>query len=78
MSKIEDHQIIMLVSKNLKISKGEISLESKQEDHPEQDSLANLRIYLELSKLLKKELPNEIIFQLDSIKSIIKISKDFS
>ena len=45
MSKIEDHQIIMLVSKNLKISKGEISLESKQEDHPEWDSLANLRIY---------------------------------
>tara|TARA_Y100001935_G_C17139588_1_gene424821 strand:+ start:352 stop:588 length:237 start_codon:yes stop_codon:yes gene_type:complete len=78
MSKIEDHEIIEMVSKNLKISKSEISLDSKQEDHPEWDSLANLRIYLELSKKLKKELPNEVIFQLNSIKSIIRTINDYS
>tara|TARA_Y100001954_G_C15231207_1_gene323489 strand:- start:255 stop:491 length:237 start_codon:yes stop_codon:yes gene_type:complete len=78
MSKIDNHQIIMLVSKNLKVPKNRINLDTKQEDLPEWDSLGNLRILLDLSKLLKKNLPNETIFEFDSIKSIIQIIEDNS
>jgi len=74
-NKINNEKILSIIANNLKISNTRIKLESKQSDFVEWDSLANMRIYLDIGKLLNKRLPNDLIFKLNSVKSIIEIIK---
>ena len=59
-------------AKNLRISEDSINLETDTTNTPEWDSLAHLRIILELEKEFKIKVRNDQIGGLISIKKLIK------
>jgi len=64
--------IYQILAKNLRISEDSINLESDTNNTPEWDSLAHLRIILELEKEFKIKVRNDQIGGLISIKKLIK------
>ena len=64
--------IYQTLAKNLRISEDSINLESDTNNTPEWDSLAHLRIILELEKEFKIKVRNDQIGGLISIKKLIK------
>ena len=67
---------INLVSKVLKIDKHKIKKNSKNKDFDEWDSLASIRIFLEIEKIIKKKIDHNYISKLNSIEEIDKIIKE--
>jgi acyl carrier protein len=64
--------IYQTLAKNLRISEDSINLETDTTNTPEWDSLAHLRIILELEKEFKIKVRNDQIGGLISIKKLIK------
>ena len=64
--------IYQTLAKNLRISEDSINLETDTTNTPEWDSLAHLRIILELEKEFKIKVRNDQIGGLISIKRLIK------
>ena len=64
--------IYQILARNLKISENSINLETDTKNTPEWDSLAHVRIILELEKELKIKVRNDQIGELNSIKKLIK------
>ena len=64
--------IYQILAKNLKISEDSINLETDNKNTPEWDSLAHVRIILELEKESNVKVRNDEIGELDSIKKLIK------
>ena len=64
--------IYQTLAKNLRISEDSINLETDTTNTPEWDSLAHLRIILELEKEFKIKVRNDQIGGLSSIKKLIK------
>tara|TARA_B110000091_G_C13480925_1_gene336108 strand:- start:168 stop:407 length:240 start_codon:yes stop_codon:yes gene_type:complete len=64
--------IYQILAKNLRISEDSINLETDTTNTPEWDSLAHLRIILELEKEFKIKVRNDQIGGLSSIKKLIK------
>tara|TARA_B110000967_G_C18850661_1_gene544443 strand:- start:1531 stop:1752 length:222 start_codon:yes stop_codon:yes gene_type:complete len=64
--------IYKILARNLKISENSINLETDTKNTPEWDSLAHVRIILELEKELKIKVRNDQIGELNSIKKLIK------
>ena len=64
--------IYQILAKNLRISEDSINLETDTTNTPEWDSLAHLRIILELEKEFKIKVRNDQIGGLISIKRLIK------
>ena len=67
---------INLVSKVLKIDKHKIKKNSKNKDFDEWDSLASIRIFLAIEKIIKKKIDHNYISKLNSIEEIDKIIKE--
>ena len=64
--------IYKILAKNLRIPEDSINLETDTTNTPEWDSLAHLRIILELEKEFKIKVRNDQIGGLISIKKLIK------
>ena len=64
--------IYQILAKNLRISEDSINLETDTTNTPEWDSLAHLRIILEIEKEFKIKVRNDQIGGLISIKKLIK------
>ena len=64
--------IYQILAKNLRISEDSINLETDTTNTPEWDSLAHLRVILELEKEFKIKVRNDQIGGLISIKKLIK------
>ena len=64
--------IYQILARNLKISENSINLETDTKNTPEWDSLAHVRIILDLEKELKIKVRNDQIGELNSIKKLIK------
>ena len=64
--------IYQILAKNLRISEDSINLETDTTNTTEWDSLAHLRIILELEKEFKIKVRNDQIGGLSSIKKLIK------
>ena len=69
---MKNKTIYQILAKNLRISEDSINLESDTNNTPEWDSLAHLRIILELEKEFKTKVRNDQIGGLISIKKLIK------
>lgn len=69
---MKNKTIYQILAKNLRISEDSINLESDTNNTPEWDSLAHLRIILELEKEFKIKVRNDQIGGLISIKKLIK------
>ena len=75
MTKIDLQQVISIVSKNIKVSKKDINLNSKSSDFYQWDSLAQVNIILEIEKNINKEIGASKMGELTSIKSILSYLK---
>lgn len=64
--------IYQILARNLKISENSINIRTDAKNTPEWDSLAHVRIILELEKELKIKVRNDQIGELNSIKKLIK------
>jgi|TARA_B100000780_G_scaffold275280_1_gene241643 acyl carrier protein len=64
--------IYQILAKNLRISEDSINLETDIKNTPEWDSLAHVRLILELEKESKIKVRNDQIGELNSIKKLIK------
>jgi len=64
--------IYQILARNLKISENSINIRTDTKNTPEWDSLAHVRIILELEKELKIKIRNDQIGELNSIKKLIK------
>jgi acyl carrier protein len=64
--------IYQILARNLKISENSINIRTDTKNTPEWDSLAHVRIILELEKELKIKVRNDQIGELNSIKKLIK------
>ena len=64
--------IYKILAKNLRIPEDSINLETDTTNTPEWDSLAHLRVILELEKEFKIKVRNDQIGGLISIKKLIK------
>jgi|TARA_B110000914_G_scaffold78703_1_gene69214 acyl carrier protein len=64
--------IYQILAKNLRIPEKSINLETDTANTPEWDSLAHVRIILELEKESKIKVRNDQIGELNSIKKLIK------
>ena len=60
------------IAKILNVSETSINDNSKAEDFSKWDSLAHIRIIIELEKLFKKKIKTSKIPELNSVKSIIE------
>ena len=69
---MKNKTIYQILAKNLRISEDSINLETDTTNTPEWDSLAHLRIILELEKEFKIKVRNDQIGGLISIKRLIK------
>ena len=64
--------IYQILAKNLRISEDDINLETDTTNTPEWDSLAHVRIILELEKESKIKVRNDQMGELNSVKKLIK------
>jgi acyl carrier protein len=64
--------IYQILARNLKISENSINIRTDAKNTPEWDSLAHVRIIIELEKELKIKIRNDQIGELNSIKKLIK------
>ncbi len=64
--------IFQLISKNLKVPEEDINIETSSKNFGAWDSLAHLRIILELEKRSNIKVRNDQIGELNSVKKIIK------
>tara|TARA_B110000967_G_C18488022_1_gene365409 strand:+ start:143 stop:364 length:222 start_codon:yes stop_codon:yes gene_type:complete len=64
--------IYQILAKNLRIPEKSINLKTDTANTPEWDSLAHVRIILELEKESKIKVRNDQIGELNSIKKLIK------
>jgi acyl carrier protein len=64
--------IYQILAKNLRIPEDSINLETDIKNTPEWDSLAHVRLILELEKESKIKVRNDQIGELNSIKKLIK------
>lgn len=64
--------IYQILARNLKISENSINIRTDTKNTPEWDSLAHVRIIIELEKELKIKIRNDQIGELNSIKKLIK------
>ena len=64
--------IYQILAKNLRIPEKSINLKTDTSNTPEWDSLAHVRIILELEKESKIKVRNDQIGELNSIKKLIK------
>ena len=69
---MENKFIYQILAKNLKIPEENLNLETDTTNTPEWDSLAQVRIILELEKESKIKVRNDEIGELNSIKKLIK------
>ena len=69
---MENKFIYQILAKNLRIPEKSINLETDTANTPEWDSLAQVRIILELEKESKIKVRNDEIGELNSIKKLIK------
>ncbi len=70
MSKSEIQKIKQAIAKILNEPEINISNDSKSDDFAKWDSLAQIRIILEIEKILKKKIKTSKISELNSIKAI--------
>ena len=69
---MENKFIYQILAKNFKIPEENLNLETDTTNTPEWDSLAQVRIILELEKESKIKVRNDQIGELNSIKKLIK------
>jgi acyl carrier protein len=75
MKKIVLSNIISLISKNTGIDKSKLNLNSCVNDFDKWDSVAHVRIMLDLEKKIKKNINTSKMSDLNSIKKIISFLK---
>ena len=75
MKKIVLNNIISLISKNTGIDKNKLNLNSCANDFDKWDSVAHVRIMLDLEKKIKKNINTSKMSDLNSIKKIISFLK---
>lgn len=75
MKKIVLSNIISLISKNTGIDKSKLNLNSCANDFNKWDSVAHVRIMLDLEKKIKKNINTSKMSDLNSIKKIISFLK---
>ena len=75
MKKIVLSNIISLISKNTGIDKSKLNLNSCTNDFDKWDSVAHVRIMLDLEKKIKKNINTSKMSDLNSIKKIISFLK---
>tara|TARA_X000001036_G_scaffold397196_1_gene399265 strand:- start:1744 stop:1977 length:234 start_codon:yes stop_codon:yes gene_type:complete len=75
MKKITQKDIIDIISKNTSINKNEFNLNSCAKDFDKWDSVAHIRIMLNLEKFIKKKISTSQMSKLISIKKIINFCK---
>tara|TARA_B100000287_G_C20233467_1_gene623086 strand:- start:274 stop:507 length:234 start_codon:yes stop_codon:yes gene_type:complete len=66
----EIKEIILSISKIIKEPVTKINLNSKALDFSRWDSLAHIKIILEIEKITKKKIPSSKVAELNSIKAI--------
>ena len=67
---LEIERIILSISKIIKEPVDKININSKALDFTRWDSLAHIRIILEIEKITKKKIPSSKVGELNSIKAI--------
>lgn len=65
-------QIIKIVADILEMEETELSLDSKQEDIEEWDSLAHIRIIAEIEERLGKSIPIDQVVEIASIAELVQ------
>ena len=71
MKKISLEEIISIVSKSTGISEKHIDISSKHDDFDNWDSIAHVKIFLEIEKILKKKVKTSKMGDLTSIKLML-------
>ena len=71
MKKISLEEIISIVSKSTGISKKDIDIDSNHDDFDNWDSIAQVKIILEIEKIIQKKVKTSKMGELTSIKSIL-------
>jgi acyl carrier protein len=69
---MNNKSIYQILAKNLKIPEDSITLETDTNNTPEWDSLAHVRIILELEKKSKIKVENHQMGELNSVTKLIK------
>ena len=75
MSQINLEQIISIISINAGIPKKDISINSASNDFDKWDSLAHVKISIEVEKITKQKIPTSKMGELISVKSILDYFK---
>ena len=75
MSQINLEQIISIISINAGIPKKDISINSTSNDFDKWDSLAHVKISIEVEKITKQKIPTSKMGELTSVKSILNYFK---
>ena len=75
MIKINFDEVVSLVSQNTGIKKDKLKIDSCSQDFARWDSLAHVRIMLDLEKKTKSKISTSQMENLDSIKKIINYFK---
>lgn len=68
-------QIIKIVAEILEMDETELSLESKQEDIEEWDSLAHIRIIAEVEEQLGKSIPIDQVVEITTIEELVQAAE---
>ena len=75
MSQIDLEQIISIISTSTEIPKESISINSTSSDFDKWDSIAQVKISLEVEKIIKKKIHTSKMGELTSVKSILNYLK---
>jgi acyl carrier protein len=75
MNKIKDKKIYEMISKIIREPVTKINKNSKSCDYEKWDSIAQVRIFVELEKLLNKKIETKYMEKLQSIKKILEFIK---
>ena len=75
MSQINLEQIISIISKSTGIPEKNLDINSESCDFDKWDSLAQVRISLEVEKMIKKKIHTSKMGELTSVKSILNYLK---
>ena len=71
--RVEDEEVIRVLSRVMKIPKNKIKKDLKLGSIPEWDSLTHLNIYFEIQKVFKRKISMESAANVKSVKDWIKL-----
>ena len=71
--RVEDEEVIRVLSRVMKIPKKKVKIDLKLGSIPEWDSLTHLNIYFEIQKVFKRKISMESAANVKSVKDWIKL-----